>query len=425
MKAVGFALTGFWLITTVALTISSARSDVLYRFTEEQLFDGKFGPVATVQQRVKDALQTCGRETALTADGKFGPRTRDSLSELANCTDVSHALSDDAEARSGAITDRYWHVLVGDLAPDVDARARTIMLTFEATDYVDMEWNFCQSSPLYDPAHGHALCFSNDPHSYLTWGPNGATAGGGREVQLILQAVDAVAPNLIDHAFGAEANALRKIFHLVDHDHKRTLETYLCGVWADRNRRQVWKNGFMQIGAEPLVRKTFDDFYKSSSLDGGKISAFFTAYKANDLMPTEIDYAFFKDRAAQTSVSLEPIKSAVSEILDGEPNAPRWKIRRAIALQVRPTGSQREDRLGRDVAFYIDGAGGTLSNEELKAWQTRGPLRASDVGLSDQRNAPSFEPGPPIQNSVPTPIELSQAEKAACPEAVLDTRPPR
>jgi hypothetical protein len=413
-----------WLVSAVALTVSSARSDVLYRFTDAQLFDGKFGPVATVQARLGNALQACGKPETLTADGKFGPRTRDSLSELANCPAVSTALADDGDARHGAITGRYWSVLVGDPPPDVDARARTIMLTFEATDYVDMEWNFCQSSPLYDPAHGHTVCFSNDPHSYLTWGPNGATAGGGREVQLILQAIDANTPNLIDHAFGAEANAVRKILHLVDHDPSRTLETYLCGVWADRNRRQAWKDAFAQIGAEPSVRKTFDDFYKSSNLDGGKISTFFTAYKAHSLAPTEIDYAFFKDRAAQTTVALEPIKSAVSEILNAESSAPHWKIRRAIALNVRPGGSQREDRLGRDVAFYIDGAGDALNGEELKAWRNRGPLRASDVGLSDERNSPSFEPGPAIPNNVPDPTQLSEAEKAACPQAVLDTRFP-
>jgi hypothetical protein len=414
---------GFLFLVNAALTVSSAQSDVLYRFTGEQLFDGRFGPVATVQARLKDALHACGKQEALTADGKFGPRTRDGLSELADCPAISPSLADDGDAHHGAITDRYWNVLVETPPPDVDQRAHTIMLTYEATDYTDMEWNFCQSAPLYNPGGGHTVCFSNDPHSYLTWGPNGATGGGGREVQLILQAIDARSPDLIDKAFGQEANAVRKMFHLVDRDPARTLATYLCGVWADRDRREAWKNGFAQIGAEPSVRKTFDNFYNSSSLDGGKINTFFRAYKANGLTPTELDYGFFKDRAAQTTVSFEPIKSAVAEALSTDSAPPRWKIRRAIALNVRP-GTQGEDRLGRDVAFYVDGAGDTLSEEEFRAWRSRGPLHATDVGLSDDRAFSSFEPGSAIQNNIQDPVPLNESERAACPQAVLDTRFP-
>lgn len=422
MKPLRFILGLFWCIGLV-LAVSASRSEVLYRFTGEQLFDGRFGPVATVQERLKDALRACGGRQAITVDGKFGPGTRDALSELADCPAISPSLADDKDAHHGAITIRYWNLLVGSPPPSVDERARTLMLTYEATDYTAMEWNFCQSSPLYNPAVGHIICFSNDPHSYLTWGPNGATAGGGREVQLILQAVDIRSPDLVDHAFGSEANGIRKIFHLLDRDPERTLETYLCGVWADRDRRQAWKEGFANIGAESTVRQIFDDFYKSSSLDGGKISSFFRAYDANGLTPTEIDYGFFKDRAAQTTVSFEQTRSVIAKFLRTEPGAPHWKIRRAIALNVRPA-TQREDRLGRDVAFYIDGAGDTLSAEESKAWRARGPLHATDVGLSDERSSATFASGGTINNSVPDPVPLSVSEKAACPQAVLETHLP-
>jgi hypothetical protein len=385
--------------------------------------DGRFGAIATIQQHAKDALAACGRPETLTADGVFGSGTRGVLRELAACPAVSGAIAADADARQGAVTDRYWAVLVGGPPPTVDDRARTLMLTYEATDYTSMEWNFCQSAPRYNPAAGRARCFSNDPHSYLTWGPNGATAGGGREVQLILQAVDSHTPQLIDRSFGSEADAVRKMFHVVDRDAARTLETYLCGVWADAGRRQMWKSGFAAIGAAPEVRKAFDDFYRSLSLDGGKIGTFFKAYQANGLTPTEIDYGFFKDRAAQTSVSVEPVRSAIADALRASPDAPRWTIRRAIALNVRP-GTQRDDRLGRDVAFYIDGSGGSLSAGEIADWRQRGPVRANDVGLSDQRNVPDFQPGPAIRTNVPDPQSLTPQERAACPQAVLDTRSP-
>ena len=133
------------------------------------------------------------------------------------------------------------------------------------------------------------------------------------------------------------------------------------------------------------MRATFDGLYKSASLDGGKIATFFRAYAANGLQPTEIDYGFFKDRAAHTGPSLAPIQQAIANLLAAQPSAARWKVRQAIALNVRP-GSQRADRLGRDVAFYIDGAGDALGSEERSAWAARGRLRASDAGLTDDRS---------------------------------------
>jgi hypothetical protein len=345
------------------------------------------------------------------------------LVSLAQCPAIAPKLAGDNDARSGALTEKYWDALTGEPAPSVDDRSRTLMLTYEATDYTRMEWNYCQSKPLYNPAGGQPLCFSNDPKSYLTWGPNGATAGGGREVQLILHAIDLATPALIDENFGDEASAVRKMFRMPDRDDARTLETYLCGIWADTARRARWKAGFDTLGRVPFVRTKFDGFYRSASLDGGKIATFYRAYTANNLVPTEIDYAFFKDRAAHTSPAFEPIKQAIAALVTTQPAATRWKVRQAIALRVRPS-SQRADRLGRDVAFYIDGAGSALGQEELTAWQARGKLRASDAGLSDARNQATFTPEPAIDTGIAAPASLTDAERAACPRAVLDTRRP-
>jgi hypothetical protein len=209
-----------------------------------------------------------------------------------------------------------------------------------------------------------------------------------------------------------------------DRDQPRSLETFLCGIWADPARRAAWKSGFEKLGQLPVVRKTFDEFYLSSSLDGGKIRTFVNAYAANGLKPTEIDYAFFKDRAAHTTPRSEAIRTAIANALSAEPGAERWKIRRAIALNVRPS-NQRADRLGRDVTFYLDGAGsGQLSAEERNAWQSRGGLRASDAGLSDAREYASFTPGAAINTSISQPATLTAAERTLCPAAVLATRQP-
>lgn len=401
-----------------------ANAQVLYRFAEKGLFDGRYGPVSQAQEKAKAGLVACGRAATITVDGQFGSGTRTALARLATCPAFATVLAGDADARSGALTLPYWNALVGGAPPNVDARARTLMLTYEDTDYTRMEWNFCQSKPRYNPAAGANLCFSNDPRSYLTWGPNGATGGGGREVQLILQAVDTADPVVLASSFGVEADAVRRMFRMPDRTVDRTLETYLCGVWADPARRAAWKAGFDTIGRVPAVRAAFDGLYKSASLDGGKIRTFMSAYAANGRVPTEIDYAFFKDRSAHTSPELGPIRNAIATLLASDPLAQAWKVRRAIALKVRPS-AQRVDRLGRDVTFYIDGATlGGLSAEERQAWTGRGRLHASDAGLSDAQSFATFTPGPPLVTTIANPASLTPAERAACPAAVLATRRP-
>lgn len=410
-------------VVLVLTALGPAQADVLYRLGDKSLFDGRYGPIAAAQARANAALVACGKPGSISVDGRFGQGTRAALMTLAQCPAFQARLTSDEDARRGVLTSLYWDALIGEAPPTVDDRARTLMLTYEATDYTHLEWNYCQSRPLYNPSGGQPFCFSNDPRSYLTWGPNGATAGGGREVQLILQAVDASSPAIIDTGFGKEAGAVRRTFKLVDNPRSRDLETYLCGVWANPLRRQAWKAGFEAIGRVPAVRSTFDRLYRSSSLDGGKIATFYRAYTANNLIPTEVDYAFFKDRSAHTSPSFLPIQRAIADAIGTDPSLPRWKVRQAIALKVRP-GNQREDRLGRDVSFYIDGAESSLSTEERRAWMMRGRLRASDVGLSDRRPMATFTPGPALPTGIEDPVPPTDSERDACPQAVLSTRHP-
>ncbi len=416
---------GFLTVSLAIASIAPATAgDVLYQRRDGVLFDGAYGPIARLQKKIDETLRACGNGAHVVADGKFGRGTAQGIAALAQCSNVPETVRNDVDVRRGAATTTLWQAVMDEPVPSVDARARTLMLTYEATDYTRMEWNFCQSSPLYDPTNGRNVCYSNDPKSYLTWGPNGATGGGGREVQLILQSVDQATPALLDSSFGSEAASVRRMFVLRDRDDNRTLETYLCGVWADRERRNAWKRGFASIGAQAAVREKFDDLYRSRSLDGGKITTFFTAYRDNGVVPSEVDYGFFKDRSAHTSPSLAPIKTAIANLLRSEPGAPNWKVRQAIALAVRPS-SQSTDRLGRDIAFYLDGAGlEQLSREEASAWSSRGRFRASDVGLSDERPFGSFTPGPAIDTAIRHPDSLRPEERAACPQAVLDTRRP-
>ncbi|SPL62745.1 hypothetical protein [Ochrobactrum soli] len=410
------------LVISALLLPHGASAEVLYKYRGAEIFDGSFGTIAEVQSAINHALGTCGHTKFISVDGKFGLGTQNALRRLADCKSMAALVGNDPEARNGALTLKFWGALMGDVqAPSVDNRAHSLMLTYEATDYVGMEWNFCQTKPLYDPNIEGSVCYSNDPKSYLTWGPNGATAGGGREVQLILQAVDTTSPDTIDEAFVDEAPAVRRMFSLPDRDEHRSLETYLCGIWSDQARRIAWKKGFQRIGRIKSVREKFDELYKSSSLDGGKIANFYRAYSTNGLQPTEVDYAFFKDRAAHMTVKYDTVRGVIADFLKAVPNAARWQVRQAIALNVRPS-RQQTDRLGRDVAFYIDGGEAQLSELEQMAWRNRGQLRASDVGLNDVRSYPTFIPGSSVDSSIRRPAILTAAEMKACPAAVLATR---
>jgi hypothetical protein len=59
------------------------------------------------------------------------------------------------------------------------------------------------------------VCYNvGDPCAFLTWGPRGATAGLGKEIQLILWMIWKENPALIERAFGAEAGNLQRFFRL-------------------------------------------------------------------------------------------------------------------------------------------------------------------------------------------------------------------
>ncbi len=167
---------------------AQASDQVLYRFSGAGLYDEAFGPLHEIEVATQKALKDCGSRVRIVPSGRMDSETQKALTAVAICPRIAARLSPSSEAHKGAITEELWALLVGSAPPGFADRARTMMLTFEATDYTALEWNFCQSRPLYNPPN-QPLCFSNDPHSFITWGANGATAGGGREVQAILQQI--------------------------------------------------------------------------------------------------------------------------------------------------------------------------------------------------------------------------------------------
>ncbi|MBI3757019.1 MAG: hypothetical protein HY267_03485 [Deltaproteobacteria bacterium] len=399
--------------------MAHAESDgVLYALLRTPLFDGQFGKLAEVQTAISAALTRCGR-APIAVDGKFGNTTSQAVKALIACPEIESHIPPESSAHQGAITQSVWRALLPNSAlPSVEERAQTVVLTYEATDYDRLEWNFCQNRPLWSPQNPSMPCFTNDPGSYITWGPRGATAGHGREVQWILWRVDQRDASIVDTVFGADAARLRKLISLND----SSARYLLCSIYADESQRASWTRAFKELGKSALVRFMYELHYLSRTSDGAKMATLYRLYDKLGVKPTEVDYAFFLDRATHSSPPSD-LDSAARKIQGWleEKGATRTpsNMRRAFAAKF-PTANQKQDRLGRDVAFFIDAVSESgLTQEERQAWRQRGQLSAANVGLSDEREAPALNPvsdanGPSFGESLePAP---------PCPQSVLNPR---
>lgn len=433
----------FSVIAVSASALAADTSALLYRIPPPGAAqrptwnDGHFGPIATFQTALRARLAAAGipPQNLPGVDGVYGPGTHAGIVRLLGLpgfTDLAPAAGQNA-----GITVAIWTRLLPAVPPpDVVQRIDTLILTYEATPFDSAaEWNFCQSMPAATRRTG-SPCRSNDPKSYLTWGPRGATAGGGREVQGVLIAADRHAANLIDAAFGEEAASVRRFLRL---DERRTApaildtERFLCTVWLDPARADRWARGFAAIGAQAEVRRLYFELYRSPDFDGGKLAAFRRLYQALGRQPTEIDLAFFTDRATHTggifvagaaTNSPQAIAEVAARVRARLPNpaaAPAWRVRRELSA-ILATQNQAADRNGRDVVFFVDGAGlGQLTAAERANWQHRGPRFAADLGLSDDRPAPPPNPSPVRFPTRATPGDtLSAAEAAQCPLRILN-----
>ena len=409
------------LLLCGASSLVHAQSDpVLYSLLKKQLFDGKFGKLAQVQTAIGTALTRCGKPS-ISADGVFGNSTVNGVKTLVTCSEIAPHIPAGSAARQGAITQSLWKAVLPNLpSPSVTERAQTIVLTYEATDYDQLEWNFCQSKPLWLPQNPSMPCFTNDPRSYITWGPRGATAGHGKEVQWILWRVEQQDTSIVTAAFGAEAATLRKLIPLNDDSARRLL----CSIFADPGKRADWTRAFKELGKSALVRSMYDRHYLSRVSDGSKMERLYRLYDKLGMRPTEVDYGFFLDRATHSSPPSD-VDNAAGKIKawladKGFQQTP-GNVRRAFAANF-PTSNQTQDRLGRDVAFFIDAVGESgLTQEERQAWKQRGQLTAANVGLSDGKAAPALNPG-----SDPNGPGFDKVLNPApsCPSSVLNPSPP-
>lgn len=416
------------LTCAAAPAIASDETATLYVFVERTvnpvaLRDGRFGPIATIQARLKELITPVDPALAsqLVPDGIFGTTSARALRLVLTRPDfANYALSPGKPLR---ISVGLWQKLLANRPmPNPEARAMTLVLTYEATEFdKPAAWNFCQN-PMAG-ADGkkvtrRAPCRTNDD-SILTWGPRGATLAGGSEIRATLIALEQRNPGIVSASFGSEYPALQRALGLSAtppmkrgggrtlraRENVSDLELFSCSIWLNSSRATQWSNAFAQLGSLQMVQSTYNELYTSTDFDGAKVAAFYRLYALLGIQASEIDHAFFLDRATHTSGVFVPggtsppntgttIDAAAKLIRSdvGTGQLANWKIRRAIS-RAMPPKRQVEDRNGRDVAYFVDGAGeAALTPGERANWKNRFALAASFAGLSDERSMPKFVP---------------------------------
>ncbi|MFO6430285.1 hypothetical protein ACLBKT_09400 [Erythrobacter sp. W302b] len=417
------------------------------------LRDGGFGPIAALQLRMKELLRPIdpGISDALIADGQFGPKSGHALQRLLATAEYSAFAP--RKGQPLRISEALWRKLMPGVAPPSrEERSMTLILTYEATEFNKIaSWNFCQNPKLGTDGKKvtrRPECRTNDD-SLLTWGPRGATMMGGSEIQAVIIELRQRAPHLLHSAFGVEYAALDRSLALSkspsiepEKGKVRTLanvsdlELYMCSIWLDPARASTWSQAFAQLGSSAMVRSVYNEIYASAGFDGSKVRGFYTLYEKLGVAPSEIDHAFFLDRATHTSgvtsdisgVSANSVGAALrraEQIMAklGSPPYANWQVRQAISQILIPT-RQRADRNGRDVAFFVDALGEDgLTATERANWRERFALSASMFGLSDDRPMPrSFVPDPTSWKTrlVPSQSLTPDERQTLCPQWVIE-----
>ncbi|HVZ40012.1 MAG TPA: hypothetical protein VHI13_12100 [Candidatus Kapabacteria bacterium] len=340
----------------------------LYRYADVPVHDSRFGPIAHLQAAINGRLRLLGADT-IAVDGIFGSATVHGLGTVAERFGLHAVLARDSMGTAACcITAGLWRALLGDAPPGVHERAFALTLTYEGTDYDRAEWNV-----------GTA-----DSASVLTWGPYGATVGYGSEVQGILRLVHREEGAILPAAFGAEFPLIDSLMRAKGGEGSELLRS----AWQDTARRAAIRAAFEKLGGNAEVRSRYDRYaFGEGEWLRPAMRRLYSLIPDAATRATEVDYAFFLDLAVHMSITnarIAACRDAIAAFSRAHRRDPRPEERRRIVATAMRPGRQRDDRLGRSVAYYIDAIGERdLTHEELAAWKHRSRLRASQFGLRD------------------------------------------
>lgn len=428
---------------------AAASDDVVLNVNRFHVLAGRYSVFAEFQRNLQRVLDDCRKVAPIVVPrgkaptGRIGSETRLGIQVALDCQPL-HAVPLDSPAKDGILTAAVWRAVMGDAPlPTLQDRVIALVLSYEATDFGDRpEWNLCQDSrgrrarQLNPKAAGFVCYNATDPCSLVTWGPRGATAGSGREIQLILWMAWKQDPALVENAFGREFANVQRFFRLQSGPSDRIcreatpLRGFMCAVWVDPARRKGWEDALVQLGKAPLVRRTYDHLYSLDEFDGGKLRAFFDLWEGLGLTPNEVDYAFFIDRATHLGGppgDEDATIDLLSKCMENETRAiSRNGAARRCLARLQPHDTQPEFRAARDVGFYLDAyPEGALTEREIKTWGSYVPLSAvHNLGLSEAKPARIERARPGLSTLGPDlPLadlaELTQAEMKSCPATVL------
>ena len=430
-----FALVCVTVFLSLRPTSAQDLSQVLYRFENRALTLGRYGAVAVFQERLFSQAANCAGKSAGSygaPDGIVGAKTRQAIIDLQTCLNASVRAALGAESY-GAITVGLWRLMMPAQMPPPDAITRANHLTFalEGTDYDAIQFNFCQSrNPRSGKRYleGDPWCYTNDPNAYLTWGPRGATAGAGAEIQQIVFAAERANPGLLNAVFGPHTDAM----HRLALGNNQSAFDILCAIWIDPDRRAGFTARFARYGALSEVQRAYRRVYDAANADGGKIARFFKIYAALKPVigrdPTEIDLAYFIDMATHgmappgnvSDLSAKMVKFASRTRKVPSPG----ELRRQLAAWL-PSQHKYNDRIARDAIFLIDDPEITLSDTHRRIWQQRSGLKASDFGLSDHRYVSDYPVAAPTGfEKIERFYTVLPEDKRACPANVRKSRRP-
>jgi hypothetical protein len=338
---------------------------VLFDADGTVLVGSRFGPLARFQLALSKALESCNR-IPLAANGRFDKRMHDAILELTHCPEDLGTI---ANSSAGRITVALWRSLLPDDAiPSVRDRSFVLWLSHEGTDYDQAEWNLGTS----------------DDASVLTWGPYGATIGYGNEVRGILRNLVPEQSALLSSSFESEYDVMRNLLS----QPATSGYAILKPVFDNEAKREKWIAIFKKLGADHRVRDAYDQYaFNSDKWLKPALRKLYKLLSDQSFRATEIDFAFFVDLAMHMSITEARIGKARAALLAAKVDHPLSPAeRRHLLSKILVPTNQQKDRMGRNVVYFIDGIGiGGLSAREKDAWAARSGRKASQCGLSDER----------------------------------------
>lgn len=442
MRACGSRLLLMGALLSGVAVADARGEDVVLDSRRYMVMGGRYSVFGEFQDRLQDLLSKCRPDSkakvpeAERAGGRIGRGTREAIAEALTCPELASAAASPL-ARQGVITDDVWRAVMktGDV-PSARERAKAMVLSFEATDYAGPpEWNLCQDGVATSRTGGFECFNSSDPCSYLTWGPRGATAGSGREIQLVLKQLAREEPELLQRLFGPEYAQLQRFYALRTTGRKGCtgavpMKVFLCAVWMAPTRKATWDAAFARLGESARARDIYERLYSAAEFDGAKLRDFAELWQALGLYASEVDFAFFLDRA--THLGGPPDKndqttSTMKRCMTEQRGAlSRHGAARRCLGRLQPHRTQPQYRLARDVAYYLDAyPEGELSKREIEAWSQYVPISAVlNLGLRDDRRYPIEASSPLAALGIGTVAgerdDVTADERRVCPASVLN-----